>query len=303
MLSSATFIRYAPPCRLSPGHSVIPVVRLLTARPCEAMSTNTSTEDAQTTSRYSVLIIDDHLLFCTALRMALRAEGLDAHQLPITEHNGILAAAARFPAGVVLLDLNLGLDAVGRPVHGAELVFGLGHQGKRTLVVSGGDGPATAAAIAAGAIGSLSKSIPFETLIHTVGQAAAGQPIMTEAERQRWVSQHHHYIDRQRQFAKRMDRLSPREHEVLTLLAHGHRASAIAEQFVVSMTTVRTQIRAILTKLEVNSQLEAVALLYDEPLDRQGPYGPKPAQLRSQGDSRELLTADSNRLLEIGDAT
>jgi DNA-binding NarL/FixJ family response regulator len=278
--------------------------RLAVSVPCETMSTNASTEDAQTPSRSSVLLIDDHPLFCAALRLALRAKGFDAHQLPVTERNGILAAAARFPAGVVLLDLNLGLDAVGRPVRGAELVSGLSQQGKRTLVVTGiDDGPATAAAIAAGAIGSLSKSIPFETLIHAVGQAAAGQPIMTEAERQRWVSRHHHYIDRQRQFAKRMDRLSPREHEVLTLLADGHRASVIAETFVVSMTTVRTQIRAILTKLEVNSQLEAVALLYDEPLDRQGPYGPKPAQLRSQGDSRELLTADSNRLLEIGDAT
>jgi PleD family two-component response regulator len=83
--------------------------RLAVSVPCETMSTNASTEDAQTPSRSSVLLIDDHPLFCAALRLALRAKGFDAHQLPVTERNGILAAAARFPAGVVLLDLNLGL--------------------------------------------------------------------------------------------------------------------------------------------------------------------------------------------------
>ena len=58
-----------------------------------------------------------------------------------------------------------------------------------------------------------------------------------------------------------MELLSPREREVLELLAEGHRAVAIAERFVVSLTTVRTQIRSLLAKLEVTSQLEAVALI------------------------------------------
>ena len=46
-------------------------------------------------------------------------------------------------------------------------------------------------------------------------------------------------------------------------LAQGRRAHAIAEEFSVSVATVRTQIRAILGKLEVGSQLEAVSLLHD----------------------------------------
>jgi DNA-binding NarL/FixJ family response regulator len=47
-------------------------------------------------------------------------------------------------------------------------------------------------------------------------------------------------------------------------MSQGYRAIAIAEHFVVSLATVRTQIRAILVKLEVNSQLEAVALAADD---------------------------------------
>jgi two-component system, NarL family, nitrate/nitrite response regulator NarL len=53
---------------------------------------------------------------------------------------------------------------------------------------------------------------------------------------------------------------------VLEMLAQGHRAVAIAEEFVVSLTTVRSQIQSILSKLDVNSQLEAVALIRERPL-------------------------------------
>ena len=47
---------------------------------------------------------------------------------------------------------------------------------------------------------------------------------------------------------------------MLSELARGNRAQAVAEQYVVSLATVRTQIRSVLSKLEVGSQLEAVAL-------------------------------------------
>lgn len=56
-------------------------------------------------------------------------------------------------------------------------------------------------------------------------------------------------------------RLTPRERAVLDRLAGGTRAAGIAAEFVVSVSTVRTQIRSILAKLEVSSQLEAVALV------------------------------------------
>ena len=60
--------------------------------------------------------------------------------------------------------------------------------------------------------------------------------------------------------ARRMALLTAREREVLRLLAEGTRAVGIAEHFVVSVATVRSQIQSILAKLEVKSQLEAVAL-------------------------------------------
>jgi two-component system, NarL family, nitrate/nitrite response regulator NarL len=58
------------------------------------------------------------------------------------------------------------------------------------------------------------------------------------------------------------DRLTPREEEVLSALMRGAKARDICTQSFVSMPTVRSQIRSILSKLGVTSQLAAVALAY-----------------------------------------
>ncbi|MFT4085458.1 MAG: LuxR C-terminal-related transcriptional regulator [Nocardioides sp.] len=63
--------------------------------------------------------------------------------------------------------------------------------------------------------------------------------------------------------------LTPREREVLRLLYAGDSVVGIAETFSVSPTTVRSQVKAILRKLEVNSQLAAVAA-FDRSIDYQG---------------------------------
>jgi DNA-binding NarL/FixJ family response regulator len=220
----------------------------------------------QSPAGYPVLVLDDHELFSTSLTMALRGHGFDAHQIPVARLSDFLHQASNGPAGLVVLDLDLGRDSEGRWVHGADLVGSLRELGWQVLVVSGSvDQPGVAAAIARGAVGSVPKSSSFETLVRTVGMAAEGKPIMTETERYHWLARHRGYQAREIELSRRLDRLSTREREVLELLAEGHRAGAIAERFVVSMATVRTQIRAILVKLEVNSQLEAVALVRQSP--------------------------------------
>lgn len=221
--------------------------------------------------RYSVLIVDDHELFSTSLRMALRAHGIDAHQLTPDSYEGILSRAAEIPVGLVVLDLDLGQNAEGKWLHGTKVVADLRQAGWKVLIVSGSspDKPGTAAAIAAGAIGAVPKSSGFDALLEAVVKAAAGEPLMSEFEHQTWMARHRSYQAQERVLAQRMARLSRRELEVLELLAEGHRAAAIAGKFVVSMTTVRTQIRSVLAKLEVNSQLEAVAMVRRSPKDNE----------------------------------
>lgn len=210
----------------------------------------------------SILIIDDHDLFATAVGMALREVGLPAHRVTTTHSAAaILAQASALPAGLALLDLHLGQDETGCRLDGVELIPDLRALGWTVLVVTGSrDEAGEAAAIAAGAVGVVLKSASFTELLDTVRAAAAGQAVMGEHTRRTWLLRHRGYQQQERELAGRLGRLSPREREVLTLLAQGLRAHQIAEQFVVELTTVRTQIRAILAKLDVTSQLEAVAL-------------------------------------------
>lgn len=61
---------------------------------------------------------------------------------------------------------------------------------------------------------------------------------------------------------ERIRSLTPRETEVLGLLASGNASQDVANELFISLTTVRTHIQNILKKLEVHSQLEAVALAF-----------------------------------------
>jgi len=86
---------------------------------------------------------------------------------------------------------------------------------------------------------------------------------MHPERRQYYVMKYQQQQEQAQVVERRLARLTDRERAVLEQLARGRRAQSIAEEFRVSLATTRTQIRAVLQKLEVNGQLEAVALLND----------------------------------------
>ena len=122
------------------------------------------------------------------------------------------------------------------------------------------DRPRIAAAVAAGALGWLAKTLPFNDIVGTVADAAAGRPVFDPGRRADLVAEHHAAQSARSDLDRRWNRLTPRERQVLDHLADGKRVADVAREFVVSPATVRTQVRSILAKLEVGSQLEAVAL-------------------------------------------
>lgn len=205
----------------------------------------------------SVLVVDDHVLIRTALVMALESQGFDAHQVPTSSASVILAEARLHAPGLVLLDLDLAEGP-----NGADLVAPLRTLGWSVLVVTGSrDREALAAAIHRGAVGWVSKTASFEELLAVALAAAAGEQVLAPVMRDELVRLHQRLRGRRREVASRLARLSTREREVLDQLAAGQGASAIASDATVSMYTVRAQIRAILAKLEVRTQLAAVAMV------------------------------------------
>ncbi|WP_410614400.1 response regulator [Amycolatopsis sp. lyj-109] len=206
-----------------------------------------------------VLVIDDHPLVSTALVVALRAEEIDATRIPVVDRAGILRAVAQHPPGLALLDLDLG-EAAG--CDGLDLITPLREGGWAVLIVTAlRDRRPVAAAIARGAVGWVSKLESFERLVEVVSAAAAGREVLAPSIREELVLLHQSAHLRREQLERGLARLSAREHLVLTRLAAGHAAAEVAAEFAVSMTTVRAQIRSILVKLDVRSQLAAVAVL------------------------------------------
>jgi DNA-binding NarL/FixJ family response regulator len=205
-----------------------------------------------------VVVIDDHALVAVALVMALTQRGLDASATAPAEFLSRIDDAAP-TGGLVLLDLDLGPG-----LDGAALVPRLRRAGWRVLLVTGStDTTRIAIAIAAGALGRVEKSAPFDELVATVLRAAEGRSLIDDAERHRMGAVAAAARQDRNLAEDRWNRLTPRENQIVERLAAGRRPTVIAEEFVVSVATVRTQIRSILAKLEVGSQLEAAALARD----------------------------------------
>ena len=204
-----------------------------------------------------VLIVEDHGLLADSLLYALRAEGLDADKISPVTADGILAAARRLSPTVVLLDLDLGGE-IGSSV---GLIPPLHELGAQVVMVTGiSDRTRLAECLEAGATGLIDKATSFDQLVDSVREvadlgtivpAAQRDMLLTELREQRKADQRRH---------EPFERLTPREREVLAALMDGKSASVIAQESFVSLATVRSQIRTILMKLDVNSQLTAVAM-------------------------------------------
>ena len=203
-----------------------------------------------------VMIVDDHRMIADNLAFALRATGHDPLVASAYDRESVLATRESHNAAVVVLDLQLGPDASGRP-----LVAPLTEAGAKVIVVSGVTDPEELAACAeSGAVAIIGKGEPFERLVDVVTAVSAGSDGFRCGEREQLLG------DARRARAEREARLEPfrcltaRERTVLRLLVRGLQAEAIAERSYVSMATVRSQIRSVLVKLGVNSQLAAVAM-------------------------------------------
>jgi DNA-binding NarL/FixJ family response regulator len=199
-----------------------------------------------------VLVVGPPDLVTTSVVSALQANGLAAER---REVNG---SGSGFPrpsrgGGVVVVNLDFP-ESVGLV---AEAVT----SGWPTLVVGRQtDRERTAAAVAAGAAAYVPGSCPLEVLVHTVLQVSAGRAVMMTKERLAWLELHRvarAEVDTRR---RRLDLLTDREFEVLRRLERGQKAADIAVDAVLAMSTVRTHIRSILVKLEVNSQQHAIAI-------------------------------------------
>ena len=115
----------------------------------------------------------------------------------------------------------------------------------------------------AGASGFLLKDVTAERLFDAVRVVAAGEALLAPAVTRRLISEFARLRPRPPQDAALLHTLTPRETEVLRLIAGGLSNSEIAAQLVVGEETVKTHVSRVLSKLGVRDRAQAVVAAYE----------------------------------------
>jgi two-component system, NarL family, nitrate/nitrite response regulator NarL len=206
--------------------------------------------------------VEDDILLAESLAVALRTQGWTVTTQAAAEASGpavlVEAILAMNPA-VVLLDLDLSSVE-----DGMTLVEPLSRNGCAVVTMTvDEDRSRWGRALASGAHATLPKSAGLTRMLQALHGAVAGEPLIAAEERSELIRYWQQWRLREDGHQTRLDRLTPRESQVLAQLASGKRVSEIARSSQVSRATVRTQVRSILAKLKVNSQIAAVAIVRD----------------------------------------
>lgn len=206
------------------------------------------------------MVVDDHALFRESLDLTLTIEGYDVGSIELPE-TGLTAAAMlsgvlRQSPRLVLLDLDLGPSG-----DGVVLVEPLAKAGIDVVVLTAlADRSRWGEAVRQGARKVVSKSAPLRDALAVVRRLHQGLAVTTVEEREALIR---NYVDTRAQKVDHRDRLrvlTRREAEVLGELMVGRGVREIAAAWTVSEATVRTQVKAVLSKLDVSSQVAAVGL-------------------------------------------
>ena len=219
--------------------------------------------------RLRVLIASDQALIAEAVRAALDSRGHDAR---VVRWPGEMRPALRQRAashgpttqvGLLLSDLDRWsrIRAASFVVERIRVPW--------AVLTTADRGPAWGALLAAGARVVLPGSTRLDGIDELLAAAMRPDAGTPAAERAELETAWREMRARHDEIAERLARLTPRERDVLRLMYAGSSVAEIAELFEVAPATVRSQVKAVLRKLDVNNQLAAVAA-FDDVLDVRG---------------------------------
>lgn len=202
-----------------------------------------------------VLVVEDHPVVAEGL-VALLADDPRLQVVRRVETvAAAVAAAQEQPIDVALIDFRLP-DGTG-----AEAATGIRrfHPEVAVVFLSADDSePAMIAAVEAGAAGYLVKTAAGPEIVDAVRRAAEGEMLIPAPRLAALLARRRELAQAEDERTRQLSRLTPREHEILTLMTEGLDNREIAARLHVAYPTVRSHVRSILHKLGARSRLEAV---------------------------------------------
>jgi DNA-binding NarL/FixJ family response regulator len=195
-----------------------------------------------------VLIVEDHRVVAEGLAALINQQ----EDMRVVGNVGTVAesvtAAASLDPDVALLDFRL---PDGSASDAAAAIRSIRPATKMIFLTREDTDAARFAAVQAGASAFLHKSRAAAEVVAAVRDVARGKMLITP----RTIAA---LLTKRRAIEAQLERLTPREREVLKLMAEGVPSRAIAAELGISYTTVRTHIRSLGNKLAVHSKLEAI---------------------------------------------
>jgi DNA-binding NarL/FixJ family response regulator len=224
----------------------------------------------------AVVIADDQALVRGGFRMILNSAGI-AVAAEAADGKEAVAAALKHRPDVVLMDVRMprmdGLEATRHILAARSPDATAG--GPRIIILTTFDlDQYVYAALTAGASGFLLKDVSPEHLIGAVQLVRTGDALLAPTITRRLVER---FAPRAASPGHDLSALTPRELEVLGLIARGLSNAELAASLTLSEATVKTHVARILTKLGLRDRVQAVVLAYETGLVAPGsPAGPSP---------------------------
>jgi DNA-binding NarL/FixJ family response regulator len=198
-----------------------------------------------------VLIVDDHRMFSDSLTRLLEDEpGIRVLGTAMRGSEAVKLADATRP-NVILIDFEL------PDVEGSSLAAELKARDPGVnvvMVTASTDDKTLLAAVNAGCCGFITKDRAAGEVVDAVRAAAVGESLITPAQLARLLP----LLTRTRVDAK--PEFTERELQILVAIARGGTNKTVARELHLSVNTVRNYVQSLLTKLDVHSKLEAVAV-------------------------------------------
>jgi DNA-binding NarL/FixJ family response regulator len=207
-----------------------------------------------------VVIADDQALMRSGLRLILDAQpDIEVIGEAVDGHDALAQCREHHP-DVVLMDIRM------PRLDGLEATRRLGQAGApppRVVILTTFDlDDYVYDALRAGATGFLLKTAPPEQLADGIRAAHAGDALLAPEITRRMIER---FVSRPRPGTAtppELGDLTPRELEVLTLMAEGLSNAEIAARLVLGDTTIKSHVNHILTKLRLRDRVQAVILAY-----------------------------------------
>ena len=210
------------------------------------------------------MVVDDHPIWRDAVCADLDRSGVAVIVAQAADGGEAIERAREAMPEVILMDLNMptvgGTDAIRQIVEETPHV--------RILVLSASGAEADVLeAVKGGATGYLLKSSTSAEIASAVQRAAAGEPVFTPSLAGLVLSEFRKVSAGEAPSAGTPG-LSPRENEVLKLVAKGYTYREIAEKLFISVKTVQNHVQNILTKLQLRRRYELMRFAIQRGLDK-----------------------------------